>query len=57
MVAGAIAMPAMTSIVPARTVSRRWNTEVDCLKQIANFDFLSRFGSSDGSDTMASPCT
>jgi len=43
MLAGAIAMPAMASIVAARTLSSRANAAVECRVQIANLDFLSRF--------------
>jgi hypothetical protein len=53
-VAGAIAMPAMASIVPAMTMSGRRDT-AECREQIANFDFLSRIGCGGVSDKMASP--
>jgi hypothetical protein len=57
MAAGAIAMLAATNSVRARRVSRRWNAEFECPRQLASFDFLSHFGSSDGNGTMASPYT
>ena len=45
MVAGAIAMPAMASIMPARTVIGRRDTANEYLEQkIANFDFMPRIG-------------
>jgi hypothetical protein len=38
-------------------VSSRLNIALEYLEQIANFNFLSRFGCGGGSDKMASPWT
>jgi hypothetical protein len=57
MLAGAIAMLTLASIVAARTVSSRPDTAVEYLEQSANFDFLPRIGGGGVSDKMASPYT